>query len=137
MEALVKQYWVLVGGSAAYLLLVLIAVDWILGIAVALFKNHNFSWHYLMHFFRSDVLWQFGSYLGFGALAVIAPATLPLIGVTWAGIPWATIDAVLIADIVAKWKALQVTTPGTSPHPAGGASTPPGDTPVPPAGATP
>lgn len=97
-----NQYMALVNGVKLSTLFGLIALDFVLGVVVAIF-NHTFQWSKLASFLDTDVLKLAAGYFLVGVFALMEPAAE---GMVWA--TWAIIDAKLIADIVQKFKNLGI-----------------------------
>lgn len=102
----VKQFMALVNGVKIITILVLIAVDFIMGILVAI-KEGNFQLSKIGNFLNTSVLWFLGGYLVLGVAAVAEPA----IGSSLITGAWVLLDATMVGFILAKAKKLGLPVP--------------------------
>lgn len=100
MESLIQQYFDLIGGAKVYSILVLIAVNIVLGIWIAI-KNHQFAWSKIADFMGKDVLIMFGGYLILGIVGMAEETVKPIVIVALVAI-----NTKLLADVLNKIKAL-------------------------------
>ena len=99
---ILKQYLALIDGIKLSSLFGLIALDWILGIVLAIFDK-TFDWKKLVNFLDTDVLKLAVGYFGIGLFALAEPSLTPAVWATWAAI-----DAKLLADLYAKLQRLGI-----------------------------
>ena len=102
----VKKFLGLVNGVKLCTVLVLIVVDFILGVIVAI-KEKTFQLSKLASFLNTTVLYLVGGYFLIGIVCVAEPSIgEPLIISTWI-----LLDATMIGSILAKAKKLGVPVP--------------------------
>ena len=102
----IQQYLNLIDGVKIVTILVLIAVDFVLGVIVAI-KQGTFQLSKIAEFLNTSVLYFLGGYLVLGVAAVAEPSIGPQL-ITGA---WLLLDATMIGLILAKAKALGITIP--------------------------
>jgi hypothetical protein len=99
---LVQQYVDMVDGYKLISLFILIALDFILGIVLAVI-NHQFSWSKLAGVMDTDILKLVGGYLLVGVLGVLQPNVAESVTAAWA-----IIGVKLMADLVKKFQSLGI-----------------------------
>lgn len=102
----VNQFIAMVDGGKILTILILIAVDFVLGVVVAI-KEGNFQLSKIGNFLNTSVLYFLGGYLLLGAAATIEPQ----LGGTMITGAWVLLDATMIGFILAKAKKLGVPIP--------------------------
>lgn len=98
-----KQYFALVNGVKLISMFGLIALDWVLGVSVAVWSG-KFEWNKLATFLDTNVLRLAGGYFLVGVFAIAEPG----LGIPAVTGTWLIIDATLIADCVNHFKELGV-----------------------------
>lgn len=106
MEYFWQTYVDLINGWKLVTILILIAVDFILGVIVAL-KDGNFELAKIGQFLNTSVLYFLGGYLLLGLAAVAEPQ----FGETIVTGAFALLDATMIGFILNKVKALGIPIP--------------------------
>ena len=96
----------MVDGYKLITILALIAVDFIMGIIVAI-KNGEFQLRKIGEFLNTSVLWFLGGYLVLGVAATVE-SSIPATAVTAA---WALLDATMVGLIINKAKKLGLPVP--------------------------
>ena len=102
---MIGKYIALVNGFKVITLLVLIIVDFVLGVIVSL-KAGTFSFKKLASFLNTSVLGMVGGYFLVGVMATVEPSFTAVVTASWVAI-----DAALLAMIVNKLKALGIPVP--------------------------
>ena len=99
---ILEKYLALIDGIKLSSLFGLIALDWVLGVVLAIFDK-TFDWKKLANFLDTDVLKLAVGYFAIGLFALADPSLRVAVWTTWAAI-----DAKLLADLYAKFKKLGV-----------------------------
>lgn len=102
----INQYIALIDGVKLSTIMVLIAVDFILGIIVAI-KEGTFQLSKIGNFLNTSVLYFLGGYLFLGVAAVAEPQ----IGTSLITGAWALLDLTMVGFILAKAKKLGLPIP--------------------------
>jgi hypothetical protein len=102
----VNQYLALVDGVKILTILALFAVDFVLGIIVAV-KEGNFQLSKIAEFLNTSVLYYLGGYLLLGVAGVAEPS----IGNELIVGAWVLLDATMIGFILAKARKLGLSIP--------------------------
>ncbi len=102
---MIEKFIGLVNGFKLISLLILISVDFILGVIVAL-KSGTFRLNKLASFLNTSVLGMVGGYFLVGIMAVVEPSFAITVTASWVAI-----DAALVAMIINKLKALGLPMP--------------------------
>jgi hypothetical protein len=100
-----SKYIGLVNGYKLITLAILIIADFVLGVIVAL-KDKTFQFSKLASFLNTSVLGMVGGYFIVGFIALAEPTFTAMVVTSWA-----TIDAALLAMIIAKLKKLGLPIP--------------------------
>jgi len=95
----------LVDGLKITTLVVLVILDFVLGIVVAA-KKGKFSLAYFSNYLKTSVLYMVGGYFTVGLLATVDTTFVPAVTAAWIGL-----DAALIGMITAKLSDLGVPMP--------------------------
>lgn len=97
-------YWSMVNGAKLTTLVILILVDFVLGVIVAI-KGGTFQFAKLAKFLNTSVLEMVGGYFIIGAIALVEPSYSWVVPTAWG-----LLDASLLAMVWAKlhniWPAL-------------------------------
>jgi hypothetical protein len=99
----INQYLALIDGVKIVTILILIVVDFILGIIVAI-KEKTFQLSKIADFLNTSVLYFLGGYLILGVAAIAEPS----IGNEIITGAWILLDATMIGFILAKAKKLGI-----------------------------
>jgi len=99
----IEQYKLLVNGFKLITMFGMIAVDFILGIVMALYQK-KFNWTCITDFLNTSVLGLVAGYYLVGVFALFEPTYSLAVPATWL-----IIEAKLVNDIVIKLKELGVT----------------------------
>jgi len=103
----VRQYIAIINGVKLLSMFGLIALDWILGVLVAVWAK-EFKWSKLANFLDTDVLKLAGGYFLVGIFAIAEPGA----GNVAVTATWVVIDAKLLADCVTHFKELGIAIKG-------------------------
>jgi hypothetical protein len=102
----IKKFLALVNGVKLITILILVIVDFVLGVVVAI-KEGTFKLSKLADFLNTTVLYLLGGYFLIGIVGVAEPAIgEPLVISTWI-----LLDATMVGSILAKAKKLGVPVP--------------------------
>ncbi len=106
MDNYIANFVAMVDGGKLLTILILIAIDFVLGVIVAI-KEGNFQLSKVGNFLNTSVLYFLGGYLLLGAAATIEPQ----LGGTMITGAWVLLDATMVGFILAKAKKLGVPIP--------------------------
>ena len=106
MQNYIQQYLALVNGYKIITILILILVDFILGVVVAI-KAGTFKLSKIGAFLNTSVLYYFGGYLLLGVAGVAEPS----IGTGLIVGAFVVLDATMVGSILAKVQQLGIPVP--------------------------